>query len=181
MADLLGYGRGWNHLLDDILEQVTEPTAKRRHGKGTWYAAVFDDGVGRAVVGVKASDGYVRVEFWGPRASQHRLIHHLRMVDDQLFVIEISRFGHDLNRGLKPGEDINYSDDFCWKPGEPAKWVRHADVEPYGELARRDQWDPKPHRFAFPAFGDYEYLLDPTLLDRLWPGHDRLPATRRLS
>jgi hypothetical protein len=180
MAELLGYGRGWNPLLNDILEQVTERTAKRHHDKGTWYSAVFDDGIGRAVVGVKAGEGYVRVEFWGPGAGQHRLVHHFNTVGDQLFITQISRYGHDPSdpgRDLNPGEDINYSDSFRWEAGEPAIWVRHADVPPYGELARREEWDPEPHRFPFPDFGNYEYLLDPTLLDRLWPGHDHLPAT----
>ncbi|MGH3767932.1 MAG: hypothetical protein ACRDTX_22760 [Pseudonocardiaceae bacterium] len=177
MAELLGYGRGWNPLLDDILEQVTERTAKRRHDNGTWYAAVYDDGFGRAVVGLKTDDGNAKVDFWGPGARQHRLVHHFSTVDDQLFVIQITRFGHDPSQDLNPGRDFNYSDDFRWKPGEPARWVRHADVQPYGELARREEWDPGPHRFVLPDFGNYEYLLDPTLLDRLWPGHDRLPAT----
>ena len=178
MAELLGYGRGWNPLLHDILDQVTERTAKRRHDTGAWYAAVFDDGVGRAVVGVKTGDGDVKVEFWeSVAARQHRLIHHFRTVGDQLFLFDITRFGHDPSRALSPGRDFNYSDDFLWEPGEPAIWIRHADVEPFGVLARRDQWDPEPHRFAFPDFGHYEYLLDRTLLDRLWPGHERLPAT----
>jgi len=177
MAELLGYGRGWNPMLDDILKQVAERTAKNRHDNGIWYAAVFDDGIGRAVVGVKTDEGYVRVEFWSPGADQHRLVHHLRRIDDQLFVIEITRFGHDPSKDLNPSNDVNYSDDFRWKPGESARWVRHASVEPRGELARRDQWDPEPHVFTFPDFGDYEHLLDPALLDRLWPGHEHLPAT----
>lgn len=177
MAERLGYGRGWNPMLDDILEQVTERTAKRRHDKGVWYAAVYDNGFGRTVVGVKTDDGDVKVEFWKTGARQHRLVHHFSTVDDQLFTIQISRYGRDLSRDLNPGRDFNYCDDFLWKPGKPASWVRNAPVEPRGEIARRDQWDPEPHRFAFPGFGDYEHLLDPTLLDRLWPGHEHVPAT----
>lgn len=177
MAALLGYGRGWNPLLHEILDQVTERTAKRRHDKGEWYAAVFDDGVGRAVVGVKTDDGDAKVEFWKAGARQHRLVHHFSTVGDQLFTIQISRYGRDPNGILNPGRDFNYRDTFRWKPGEPAIWVRHADVQPHGELARHDEWDSEPHRYAFPDFGDYEHLLDPTLLDRLWPGHEHLPVT----
>lgn len=176
MAELLGYGRGWNPMLDDILEPVTERTAKRRHDKGTWYAAVYDNGIGRAVVGINSGDGNAKVEFWGPGARQHRLVHHFRTIGDQLFTIQISRYGRDPSRDLNPGRDFNYSDSFLWTPGESARWVRHAPVEPRGEIARREQWDPESHRFAFPDFGHYEHLLDPTLLDRLWPGHEHLPA-----
>ncbi len=176
-VEVLGYSNDkrppWNALTQAVLNPVSEATARKRHEAGGHYGVVVRDTEGVVAIAVGPSgDRFARVEFLDPSGQKAALALHLVGDGDGLRLRKAWRY----NGGTRtvPRERI-VTETFTWDDaGTSATW--HRATAAGGELVEeRDGFDPDELRADWPAFGEYEPLVDRGLLARVWPGLPDLP------
>lgn len=178
-VEVLGYSNDkrppWNNLAQAVLNPVSDATARKRHQAGSHYGVVVRDAEGLVAIAVgPSSDRFARVEFLDPSERTPTLAHHLVGIGDDNGLRLRTAWRHNGGTRTVPREQL-VVDTFTWDDaGTSATWHRAGAAG--GELVEtRDGFDPDDLRTSWPAFGEYEPLVDRGLLARVWPGLPDLP------